>query len=500
MTRVNFHKCLLALIFLVCATAASAQIYNPFNQRDNEYRLLGLKRATQAYEAVRAEYERQQQLFEKGMITSLDLEQSRARFYDAEVNYQQSLLAVLFEKQYVSVARAVKYQTDDDSKHVRLTIANTSGGTAEFQQLLHMDDELFRSLQPDLIHNVYVSILNDDGAIISRPYEAKIGQLRYDEPAVLDFELLQDLDAVTIVIYYANGVERRMKVFLEKDASVDRVAVQSEQFSQEVELGTSASFDLTMELFSGTSNTFSLEVVNLPQQIGRFFKDPSGQVRLSQVKFTQGNRTKRAALEVSLPDRPSSEVLMDKPVPFYVLVLPREKINDLTDLRERTWTETELEALEVGYVRLELIPRGKGDITVRAPQLYHAIYADGAAEMYVDLVNEGSNRLDNIEMSVDLPFGWSRTIEPRVVPSLDINEEARVFLTFTPPQDVAVGKYQVRIRTSGLSNTEPVTAEDKTVTVEVKPETSLIGTLAIVALLIGLVAGLVVFGIRLSRR
>ena len=109
-------------------------------------------------------------------------------------------------------------------------------------------------------------------------------------------------------------------------------------------------------------------------------------------------------------------------------------------------------------------------------------------------------RLDNIELSIDLPVGWTRTVEPRMVQSLEINEETRVRLSFTPPEDVAVGKYQVRIRTSGLSNTEPVTAEDKTVTVEIKAETSLIGTLTIVILLVGLVAGIVVFGVRLSRK
>jgi len=65
-----------------------------------------------------------------------------------------------------------------------------------------------------------------------------------------------------------------MKIFLQKDESVNKVLVQSEQFSQEAELGTSATFDLTLELFSGASTTYSLEVVNLPQQINRFFKDP----------------------------------------------------------------------------------------------------------------------------------------------------------------------------------------------------------------------------------
>ena len=270
-----FRTVLLLLALLAVDTFAQSYLPN-FNQRDNEYRLLGLKRAKEAYEVARADFERQRQLFDKGLITELELERMRREYSDAEVNYQQSLLAVLFEEQYVSVSDAVKYQSEDGAKHVRLTLINTSGGTAEFQKLLNIEDELFRSLQPDVIPNVYVSIMNDDGAIVSRPYEAKLTQLRFGEPQEIDFVLLQDLDAVTIFIYYANGAQRSMKVYLEKDATVNRVVVQSEQFSQEVELGTSSSFDLTLELFSGVSNTFSLEVVNLPTQISRFFKDPPG--------------------------------------------------------------------------------------------------------------------------------------------------------------------------------------------------------------------------------
>ncbi len=494
-----FRTILILLVLLAVDTFAQGYMPN-FNQRDNEYRLLGLKRAKDAYEVARADYNRQNQLFEKDLITALELEQARRQYSDAEVNYQQSLLAVLFEEQYVSVSEAVKYQSDDGQKHVRLTLVNASGGTAEFQKLLHIEDELFRSLQPDVIPNVYVSIMNNDGAIISRPYEAKLLQLRYGAPQQLDFMLLQDLDAVTIFIYYANGTQRTMKVFLEKDATVNKVAVQSEQFSQEVELGTSSSFDLTLELFSGVSNTFSLEVVNLPSQISRFFKDPQGQVRLSQVKFTQSNRTKRAALEISLPDRPSDEVVMDVPIPFYVVVLPRAQARELGDLQTRQWTEDELKEMNVGYVRLELLPRGKGELQVRSPQLYHAIKADETAEMYVDLLNEGSHRLNNIEVRIDLPLGWTKSVSPTMVPSLDINEEARMALTFTPPEDVAVGKYQIRIRTSGLSNNEPVTSEDKTVTVEIKADTNVFGTILIVLLVIGLVGGIVGYGIRLSRR
>ncbi|MCP4684122.1 MAG: hypothetical protein GY867_01625 [bacterium] len=498
-----YHKVTNTILILLALFTADvfAQGYAPnFNQRDNEYRLLGLKRAKEAYDVARADYDRQKQLFDKSLITALDLEQVRRLYSDAEVNYQQSLLAVLFEEQYVSVSEAVKYHSADGLKHVRLTLVNASGGTAEFEKLLKIEDELFRTLQPDVIPNVYASIMNDEGAIISRPYEAKLTQLRYGEPQQIDFILLQDLDAVTIFLYYANGTTRTMKVFLEKDATVNKVAVQSEQFSQEVELGTSASFDLTLELFSGVSNTFSLEVVNLPSQIGRFFKDPQGQVRLSQVKFTQSNRTKRAALEISLPDRPSEDVAMDVPIPFYVLVLPREQATELGDLHSRQWTEAELTEMKVGYVRLELLPRGKGELQVRSPQLYHAIGADETAEMYVDLLNEGSHQLNNIEVKIDLPLGWTKTVSPAMVPSLGISEEARMALTFTPPEDIAVGKYQMRIRTSGLSNNEPVTADDKTVTVEIKAETNVFGTILIVLLVVSLVGGIVGYGIRLSRR
>ncbi|MFC1476308.1 NEW3 domain-containing protein [Candidatus Zixiibacteriota bacterium] len=480
--------------------SAGAQMNAPFNQRDDQYRLLGLKRAKEVYEVARADFNRQQELFNKGYITVVELEQARRTYADAEVNYQQSLLAVLFEEQFVSIAEAVKYQAPDGSKHVRLTIINSSGGTAEFRKLINLDDELFRSLQPDIINNVYVAILNEENAIISRPYESKIDQLRFDTPEQLDFMLLQDLDAVTVSIIYGTGTQRNMKIFLQKDASVDRVLVQSEQFSQEIELGETASFDLTLELFSGTTNTFSLEVVNLPAQIGRYFRAGGGQARLSRVKFTESTRTKQAALEVTLPDRPSAEVAMDQPIPFYVLILPREQIAQLPDLPSKSWTLAEIEALNVGFARLELLPRGKGKLLVRAPQLYHAIKPDETAHMVIEVENEGSRRLDNIAIKVDLPLNWAKDINPPVISELAIGQDHRIELAFTPPADIAVGKYELRIKSTAMSDNQPIIGEDKTVTIEIQTSTNVIGTMLLVLAMIGLVGGMVIFGVRLSRR
>jgi hypothetical protein len=398
------------------------------------------------------------------------------------------------------VARAVKYQHQDGRKHVKLRLENTSGGGAEFQKLINVDDELFRSLQPDVVNNVYVSLLNDVNAIISQPYEAKIEQLRFGEPVEIDFALLQDLDAVMVNIVYGNGSQRAPKIYLQKDASVNRVVVQSEQFSQEADLGGSATFDLTLELFSGTTNTFKLEVVNLPPQINRSFSDPVSRARLSQFKFTESTNTRRAALQIYLPDRPTPEVTIDKPLPFYILVIPHDQTEALGDLRAKQWTLQEIAALNVGYVRLELLPRGVGKLLVRAPQLFYSIKPDEAVSANIELVNEGTRRMDNVAIEVDPPLNWSKQIDPPVLPALDIAEEKRVQLKFTPPSDVSAGRYEFRIRTSALSEDKPITGEDKTFTVEVQSEANVLGMAFVITSILAVVVGIVIFGIRLSRR
>jgi uncharacterized membrane protein len=490
----------IVIILMISFSISAAQTYNSFNQRDDQYRLLGLKRAKEAYEVARSEYERQEKLFERHLISQTELDQARNIFSDAEVNFQQSLLAVLFERQFISVQAAVKYHADDGTRHVRLTLANTSGGGEEFRKLLKIDDELFSSLQPDVIQNCYISLLNDDKAIISQPYEIKISELRYGQPQTIDYKLLQDLDAVTVDIIYGNGSERQMKIFLQKDATINKVAIQSEQFSQEVELGKTANYDLTLELFSGVNNIFSLEVVNLPQEISHNFRNAAGNVRLRQVKFTESGRTKDAVLQVLLPDRAGVQVKMDESITFYALAFPDDRLKEIADLHSRTWTEADLDKLEIGYIRLELIPRGKGELIVRAPQLYYNILPDETVEISLDLVNEGSHRLDHLEVKADPPLNWSKEITPQAIALLDIGEEATVKLRFKPPADVAVGKYEIRIQSSGLSNGQPALAGDKTAVVEIRSKTNIIGTLVIVLFILLVVGGIVIYGIRLSRK
>ncbi len=489
----------LAAAVLVLAGAAAGQSGTPFNERDDQYRLLGLKRAKEAFEIAQVQYGRQKELLRADLVSQDALDNARRILSEAEVNYQQSLLAVVFEQQYVAVMGAVKYQNGDGRKHVRLTLENTSGGGAELKRLVKLDDELFRSLQADVVHDVYVSLTNDDGVIISQPYEAKLEELRYGAPAGLDFGLLQDLDFVTVQLAYGMSAQRSVKIFLQKDSTVDRVAVQSEQFSQEVELGASATFDLRLELFSGTTDTYKLAVVGLPKEIHRYFVEPASGARLSQFKFTESTQTRSAGLEVFLPDRDSEAVVINEPIPFWVLVVPRHRV-DRVPWSDEDWTEEKIEGLDVGAVRLELLPRGVGELRVKAPLLYFRAAPGTPVEVALDVINEGTRRLDNVELEIDAPFGWEKSVDPPVLASLDIAEERTVRLLLTPPADAVVGKYETRVRTTSFSDNQPIEAADKTVTVEIKPQVSVAPSLLLILGLIGVILGVVVFGVRLARR
>ncbi|MFH1195665.1 MAG: NEW3 domain-containing protein [bacterium] len=489
---------LLLLFFISELCAQSPGSY--YNPKDDEYRLLGLKRAKEQFEVAKAEYDRNAALFQKNLISMGEYERAKSVFSDAEVNYQQALLAVLFEQQYVTVVEAIKYQTADGKKRVKLKLANSSGGGEEFKKLINIDDELFKSLQPEIVNDVYVSLLNDNNAIISQPYEAKIEELHYGKPKIMDFALLQDVDAITVNIIYGSGTQRAPKIFLQKDQSADKVIFQSEQFSQEVELGESASFQMTLELFSASTNTYKLEVVNLPKQINKYFIDQATQARLSQFKFTESSQTRKSSLQIFMPDRPTGEVDMDKPILFYVLAIPYDKFDKVNFSEDKIWSKDELESLQVGYLKLEIIPRGKGELKINSTQLYFAAFPGQQIDVPIDVVSEGTRRLDNIEFEVDLPLNWTKEISPQIIESLDIRQEKRVILKIHPPEDVAAGKYDIRLRTTCIADEKLVKAEDKTISIEIKQEESIVGTLLLVILIVGLVGGIIVFGIKLTRK
>jgi uncharacterized membrane protein len=114
--------------------------------------------------------------------------------------------------------------------------------------------------------------------------------------------------------------------------------------------------------------------------------------------------------------------------------------------------------------------------------------------------NEGSRRLDNIEIETELPPGWEKEINPPVIPTLKVSDEMSILCRFIPPATVSPGKYEMRIRTTSLSDNQPVSGDDKIFTAEINAKSNTVWTLIIILFILAVISGIIGFGIRLSRQ
>ena len=476
-------------------------------RNDEAFLILALKKQKAAYDLAKSEYQSALELVKRELISRGEFEKTQASFINQEISYQQAMLRVIFDQPHIVIEEAVKYQAQDGKKRVRLSLKNTTGGVADYEKLVETDADVFDpSLQPDKINNVFISLheateTGGVGPIISQPYEGKIATIRFGQKAEIDFLLLKDVEVVTVSMTYAGKTDQR-HIYLQKDAGADRVVVTSPNFSQEVNLSESATFTLDLERFSSDNDVFQLSVVNLPRQISYSFMDPSSAQsrRLSQINFTQGVSSKQLELDVFLPDRTSDRVTIDEPLAFYVLVVPQETWRKLQPLDDEMFSEEQIAELNTGKVRLELTPRGVGRIEVRAVNLYHEIKTDDTVDMDITVLNDGTRRLDNIRIRTNMPINWQSRINPDVISSLIPDKETLVKLKFLPPSGVDVGDYEIQIQTEALADNRPVQTQDKTVRIHVSARTNLILSAGLVFSVIGIVIGIVWYGVKLTRR
>ena len=479
-----------------------------FTERNDEtYLILALRKQKARFDAARVEYAAALELKQRSLIALNEFERIKTHYINEEISYQQAMLRVIFDQPHILIEKAVKYQAEDGKKRVRITLRNTTGGVADYEKLVQTDDSVFDpSLQPDKINNVFISLhespeAGGTGPIISQPYEDKIETLGFGDSASVDFLLLKDVEEVIVSMTYAGATDQK-HIYLQKDTSANRVIVSSPNFSQESYLGESATYSLQLERFSNENDVFRLAVVNLPRQITYNFLDPNSVPiqRLSQVNFTQGVTSKQLALTAYLPERSDVQVGIDRTITFYALVLPQEVWQDVQPLDNKTFSEKEVDGLDAGKVKLELIPRGVGRIEVRALNLYHEIQTDEDVSMEVTVLNDGSRRLDNIRIRTNMPPRWQSDIRPDVISELIPAEEFTVKLQFLPPENVEVGDYEIQIQTLALADNRPVETQDKTVRIHVNAPTNLWLSAFIVLCVIGVLVGIIWYSVKLTKR
>jgi hypothetical protein len=475
--------------------------YKCVAQQDQASLLLDLKKARAAYDISRQKLDNDRKLFENKAISEDEFSRSKNELLSREVDYQKLILQVIAQQSYIIVEKAVKYQNRDGERRVKITLRSTMEGNQEYLQQFEQYFDLFTpEMRTSKIYNIFVSLVSlPDKTIIGSPYEIRIPVLDMGKTYTADFGLLRDAESLQVDLNY-HGKKDQKNIYLEKDTSANLVDINSTQFSQEADLGSQATYDLTLERFSESDDVYSLLVINLPQQVSSEFIDTETSARLSQIKFTQGVNTKKMSLKVYLPDRDDREVVIDKPISFYALVLSKTAFARLGDIPRSGLSQGQIDAVPAGKVRLELLPRGVGRIEVRATTLYHEITLGDSVAMNITVRNAGTRRLDNIRITTDNPLNWRSAVQPDLIRSLDPEKEQEVHLMFIPPSNAGVGAQEVKIRTEAMANNRPVQTDDKTVRIQVQAKTPLLFTSLLVLALIALVIGIVVFGIKISRR
>lgn len=483
----------LLILFLLNSTSKS--------QQDQASLLLDLKKAKAAFEIAKQKLENDKKLFENKAISEDEYNRTTNELLSREVDYQKLILRVMAQQSYIIVENAIKYQTRNGERRVKVTLRSTMEGNQEYLDQFKEHFDIFTpEMRSNRIYNIFVSLVNlTDKTIIGSPYEIRIATLELGKTAVADFSLLRDIESLQVNLNYGGRSDQK-NIYLEKDASANIVDINSTQFSQEADLGTQATFDLTFERFSASDDVYKLVVFNLPRQISYDFEDSRTNARLSQIKFTQGENTKKLVLKTYLPDRDDDEVKIDQPLIFYAMVLSRDQYNNLGTIGDKKLSQKEIDNIPGGKVKLELIPRGVGRIDVLAPSLYHEITVGDSVKMQITVRNSGTRRLDNIKISTDNPLLWRSTIKPDLIKSLDPEKEEIVYLTLMPPNDTGVGAQEVKIKTEALANNRSVETDDKIVRIQIEGKTPILWTATLVLLLIGLVVGIVIFGIKISRK
>lgn len=467
-----------------------------------QQKILELKKLELTLKNARGRYERARKLFDLGLSTTTDLNQAEVEYRQSEVNFQQAFLQLFADVPRLSFVSAVKSQAPNGRKLVRLTIRNTSGAVMDYKAFgidlsqVPVPDELkLRELT-----NISVSLRDyvspgGSGPIISSPYEAIIPALPVGQEKTLQFDLLKDVDSVTVSMTYAGKVDER-QVYLEKDASANIVSIASAGFSQEADLGSQATYDLSLEQFTRAANSFRLTVLNLPRQVNYDFLDPATQARLFQVRFPEGVTSLKLQLRLSLPDKVDERIALDRTLGFWVLVTDSGQLVP----SDRDYSETEIAAMKCGKVRLELIPRGVGKLEISAPSLYQEIKPGESVALSITVKNSGTRRIHNVHLSTENPINWRTQTVPDVIPVLEPNREEIVKVNIVPAADVGVGDFEVRIKTDAIDNNRKVQTEDKIDRIHVSSPASLRSTLWLLGFLLLLVAGIVIFGIKVTRR
>ena len=487
-------RLLLLTVLVVWALLAPAQT------GDQQKKLLDLQKANLSLMEAKRQLRLNKVLLDGGLVGQEEYEKTRIAYEQAMIGYQETYISVLTKSAYLSIEKAVKYQAGDNAeKHARITIKNSSSPPFTDEELKALDLAEWKTLVNfNQIRNLHVS-LKIGNTIISQPYEAIIDKLDQGEEATVDLALLKDQDEVTVALAFAD-VKQERTILLQKDTTAERVSITTKQFSQEADLGGKTVYSLTLERYSGTEDTYKLGLAGQPDSVQFEFGDPASGNRINQIQLIKGTSQKDVNLTLFLPERPDEQLNTDKPIAFFLVAVGKSMVKDFPWKEAGKLSEAELSKFKAGRLGLEIIPRGKGELELRAQEMYFEITKEDRPTAVLYVKNRGTRALSNVQLVAELPYEWEGKPSPDLIKILEPGKEEKITLPLIPSPASRVGTSQDRVKAKALTQTTPIESEEKIIQCHVVRKANWLATALLILALVGLVVGIVAYGVRISRR
>ena len=499
---------LAALCALLCASSSPA-VEQPLTkeQQLNKLRLresllqLEERRASLATHAE--ELNASQDLFDRHFIALQKFKQTQNRhdlaqlnYKQAEINLEQVKLDLLKTATHLVVSEARKYRTEDGKSMVDIELTNASNvRDALMVDSTLTEEELLTLLK---VENIFVSLVN--GAIVGEPYEKRIPSLAVGQSLMFTFRLLSDVESVNVLLSYLDITEGR-PLILKKGSQQDLPSINSAQFSQEGELNQTVGFGLTLRRLGDEERNYALAVLGLPQRIDYSFVNQGAKV--SQVKFDQNISKVDLQLRLEIPEKLNPRFIGLTRTFFALVTNPSEyaRINALkAQYGDEPVPESDVKGLESNYVKLELIPKGIGKLEVLVSNRYQEIKIGDDLQIRVEFFNRGTVAVQNIKAALDLPYEWESEVEPTLIKLLEPDERAEVNILARPPEDIAIGDYELGIEAQGQVGTENVESLEKNITIRVGAGSHIAGNTILIGILVLLVVAIGLASVKISRR
>jgi len=481
------------------------------NQLETRQAQMNLDNARSEMERAKTDYDETRRLYDKKIYTVYDLNKARQSYDRAVLAYEQAKIELektrldfLKDATLITITDALKYRSDDGQVMASITLRNDSD-LGKARVVMGEDSKLSDAELASLlkIDNIIVTLKGSGSAIVGDPFQQLVEELTLGESTKLDYQLLdRDLEAVTVSVEFLDTV-KQYTLYLKKEALQDLPTISSTQYAQQGQLGSKIAYDLELERLARTEQSFTLVVLNLPEEIQFAFLDPKSGARITQVKFTRQISKQNLDFEVAIPEKLDQE-LVDASISFYIVVSRQKEQRAIYELRKKYRDKPipveDIKSIKGNAAELILIPSGTGKLDLIVGNSFKEVVQGSPVTFKFNVMNSGTLALRRVSAELELPIDWEGEVSPKELEVLEPGHKQTLKIDVDPPQGVPVGEYTFTLECAGYAGIETVEAEDKDFQVRIAPQSNITATVILVVVLVGLVLAIAVASVKISRR